>query len=56
MRRPNFARDLRRTEYILVLAAVVLIAAGAAGESWWLLGAGVWALIAGGLIEVIYRP
>ncbi|MET9766704.1 hypothetical protein [Streptomyces sp. NPDC006415] len=52
----DFTRKLRRTEYTLFLAAVLLIAAGAAGDSWWLISVGAWALIAGGLIEKIYRP
>ncbi|MGW0645859.1 hypothetical protein [Streptomyces badius] len=53
---PDFTLGLRRTEYTLFLAAVLLIAAGAVSDSWWLIGGGAWALIAGALIEVIYRP
>jgi general stress protein CsbA len=53
---PDFSRGLRHTEYSLILAAVLLLAAGAVSDSWWLLGVGAWALIAGGLIEMIYRP
>ncbi|WP_107470955.1 hypothetical protein [Streptomyces sp. WZ.A104] len=53
---PDFTRGLQRTEYTLFLAAVVLITAGAVSDSWWLIGSGAWALIAAGLIEMIYRP
>jgi len=53
---PGFTRGLKRTEYNLFLAAVLLIAAGAVSDSWWLIGGGAWALIAAGLIEMIYRP
>ncbi|MEU0100311.1 hypothetical protein [Streptomyces sp. NPDC006267] len=56
MNGPDFARGLRRTEYSLFLASVLLLAAGAASGSWWLVGVGVWALIAGGLIDMVYRP
>lgn len=56
MKGPDLTRGLRRTEYTLFLAAVLLLAAGAASESWWLLGMGAWVLITGGLIEMIYRP
>ncbi len=52
----DLTRGLRRTEYTLFLAAVLLVPAGAAIGSWWLVGAGAWALIAGGVIEMIYRP
>lgn len=53
---PGFTRGLQRTEYVLFLAAVLLITAGAVSDSWWLIGGGAWALIAAGLIEMIYRP
>ncbi|MFD4017095.1 hypothetical protein [Streptomyces sindenensis] len=52
----DLTRGLRRTEYTLFLTAVLLVAAGAASGSWWLIGFGAWALIAGGVIEMIYRP
>lgn len=47
---------MRRIEYALFLAAVVLVIVGALSSALWLLGVGVWALIAAGLIEMIYRP
>ncbi|MEU7329240.1 hypothetical protein [Streptomyces parvus] len=56
MKGTDLTRGLRRTEYGLFLAAVVLIAAGVAGGLWWLIGVGAWALIGGGAIEMIYRP
>ncbi|WP_432034997.1 hypothetical protein [Streptomyces cucumeris] len=43
-------RDLRRIEYAL------LVTVGALTDLLWLLGIGAWALIAAGLIEMIYRP
>lgn len=52
----DLTRGLRRTEYTLFLAAVLLIAAGAVSDVWWVIGVGAWALIAGGAIEMIYRP
>ncbi|GAA3305781.1 hypothetical protein [Streptomyces cinereospinus] len=50
------ARDMRRIEHGLFLAAGVLVIAGALSDSLWVLGVGAWALIAAGLIEMIYRP
>ncbi|MEU3899170.1 hypothetical protein [Streptomyces sp. NPDC045251] len=47
---------MRRTEYTLFLAAALLGTAGALSDRLWLLGIGAWALIAAGLIEMIYRP
>ncbi|MFF0203194.1 hypothetical protein [Streptomyces sp. NPDC005017] len=47
---------MRRIEYALLLAAVPLVVTGALTDSLWLLGIGAWALIAAGLIEMIYRP
>lgn len=52
----DLTRGVRRTEYALFLAAVLLIPAGAVSDSWWLIGVGAWALIAGGVIEMLYRP
>ncbi|MBJ6635265.1 hypothetical protein ACFWJE_12710 [Streptomyces griseoincarnatus] len=40
----------------LTSASVVLIAGGALADSMWLIGVGAWALIAAGLLEMIYRP
>ncbi|MEU2763687.1 MULTISPECIES: hypothetical protein [unclassified Streptomyces] len=56
MRDTDFTQGLRHAEYTLLVAAVILIAAGAAGDLWWLIGVGAWALIAGGAIEMIFRP
>lgn len=53
MRGTDFTQRLRHTEYTVLVAAVILIAAGAAGDLWWLIGVGAWALIAGGAIEMI---
>ncbi|MFH9571872.1 hypothetical protein [Streptomyces sp. NPDC017230] len=47
---------MRRIEYTLFLAAVLLGIAGVISDTLWLLGVGAWALIAAGLIEMIYRP
>ncbi|MFD9042707.1 hypothetical protein [Streptomyces bottropensis] len=48
-------RGLRRIQYALFLLVAALGTAGVLTESLWLLGA-AWALIAAGLIEMIYRP
>lgn len=56
MKGSDLGRGLRRIEYALALAAVVLAAAGALSGTLWLLGIGAWALIAAALIEMIYRP
>ncbi|MER7897463.1 hypothetical protein ABTX62_15420 [Streptomyces sp. NPDC096046] len=47
---------MRRIEYTLFLAAALLGTAGVISDTFWLLGIGAWALIAAGLIEMIYRP
>ncbi|MFF6953011.1 hypothetical protein ACFZAD_30765 [Streptomyces iakyrus] len=52
----DFTRGIRRTQYLLVLLMAVLGTAGFLTESMWLLGLAAWALIAAGLIEMIYRP
>ncbi|SFN69181.1 hypothetical protein SAMN04487980_102882 [Streptomyces sp. cf124] len=49
-------RRLRRTQYVLFLLMAALGTAGGITESLWLLGLAAWALIAAGLIEMIYRP
>jgi hypothetical protein len=49
-------RGLRRIQYGLLLVMAVLLTAGFLTESLWLLGLAAWALIAAGLIEMIYRP
>ncbi|MDQ0794246.1 hypothetical protein [Streptomyces sp. B1I3] len=47
---------MRRAEHALLLVMVVLGTAGVLIESIWLLGLAAWALIAAGLIEMVYRP
>ncbi|WP_327686118.1 hypothetical protein [Streptomyces sp. NBC_00467] len=49
-------RGIRRTTLTLGAAAVVLIGVGAAADTMWLLGIGVWAVIAATMIELVYRP
>jgi hypothetical protein len=49
-------RRLRRTQSVLFLLMAALGTAGGITESLWLLGLAAWALIAAGLIEMIYRP
>ncbi|MEU1940511.1 hypothetical protein ACH49O_41220 [Streptomyces coeruleorubidus] len=50
------ARGLRRIQYGLFLLMAALGTAGFLIESLWLMGLAAWALIAAGLIEMIYRP
>jgi hypothetical protein len=49
-------RRIRHTQYGLLLLMAALGTAGVLTESMWLLGLAAWALIAAGLIEMIYRP
>ncbi|MFF5960275.1 hypothetical protein [Streptomyces luteogriseus] len=49
-------RVLRRIQYALFLLVAALGPAGFLTESMWLMGLAAWALIAAGLIEMIYRP
>ncbi|MFB6565174.1 hypothetical protein ACFCYH_40895 [Streptomyces sp. NPDC056400] len=49
-------RAMRRTVLVLAAAGLTLIAAGAALDALWLLGIGVWGVIAAMLIELVYRP
>ncbi len=49
-------RGLRHIQYALFLLVAALGTAGVLTESLWLLGLAAWALIAAGLIEMIYRP
>ncbi|NEA66596.1 hypothetical protein [Streptomyces sp. SID12488] len=49
-------RSLRRTQYLLLSLMAALATAGILTESMLLLGLAAWALIAAGLIEMIYRP
>jgi hypothetical protein len=50
------ARGLRRIQLGLFLLMAALLTAGFLTASMWLLGLGAWALIAVGLIEMVYRP
>ncbi|MEV4192993.1 hypothetical protein [Streptomyces toxytricini] len=49
-------RRMRLRVIALVLCGAVTITVGAVSEWWWLLGIGVWAVIAAFLTELIYRP
>ncbi|MEV6261846.1 hypothetical protein AB0M42_13990 [Streptomyces sp. NPDC051784] len=49
-------RVMRRRSLALGGGAVLLGAPGAAIGNLWLLGAGVWLLIAAFLVELVYRP
>ncbi len=56
MKGPAFDHGVRRAEYTLFLAGALPGAAGAFSDTLWLLGIGAWALIAAGLMEMIYQP
>ncbi|MFD9030309.1 hypothetical protein ACFVZW_03940 [Streptomyces sp. NPDC059567] len=49
-------RRVRRMSMALAVAAVLLSALGAVGDSMWLMGAGAWLLIAAILLDLVYRP
>ncbi|MGW6572375.1 hypothetical protein ACWGAN_09360 [Streptomyces sp. NPDC054945] len=49
-------RAIRRTVLVLAAAGLALIATGAVLDALWLLGIGVWGVIAAMLIELVYRP
>ncbi|MEU8778727.1 hypothetical protein [Streptomyces sp. NPDC048606] len=49
-------RPVRRNMLALGATGLVLIAAGAFLGLFWLLGLGVWAVVASLLIELVYRP
>ncbi|MCM1973038.1 MULTISPECIES: hypothetical protein [unclassified Streptomyces] len=49
-------RGIRRTELALGAAGLTFVAAGAALDFLWLLGIGVWGVIAAMVIELVYRP
>ncbi|WP_405527398.1 hypothetical protein OG592_06645 [Streptomyces avidinii] len=49
-------RAVRRTVLALGAAGLTVIAAGAILDALWLLGIGVWAVIAAMVIELVYRP
>ncbi|WP_329097303.1 hypothetical protein [Streptomyces sp. NBC_01439] len=47
---------IRRAILALGAAGLTVIATGALLEALWLLGLGVWAVIAAMMIELVYRP
>lgn len=49
-------RGVRRTVLALGAAGLTVIAAGAVLDALWLLGIGVWGVIAAMLIELVYQP
>ncbi|WP_405982399.1 hypothetical protein [Streptomyces sp. NBC_00158] len=49
-------RGIRRTVLALGTAGLTVIAIGAVLDALWLLGIGVWGVIAAMLIELVYRP
>ncbi|MFF3688058.1 hypothetical protein [Streptomyces sp. NPDC002187] len=49
-------RGVRRAVVALVTSAVAFLAAGLLIDAWWLIGIGVWALIAAIVIELVHRP
>ncbi|WP_158754321.1 hypothetical protein [Streptomyces sp. NRRL F-2580] len=49
-------RTVRRTVLALAAAGLAVITTGAALDALWLLGIGVWALIAAMVIELVYQP
>ncbi|MFJ6782467.1 hypothetical protein [Streptomyces yangpuensis] len=49
-------RGIRRTMLALGAAGLTLITAGAALDTLWLLGIGVWGVIGALVIELVYRP
>ncbi|MFJ3635091.1 hypothetical protein [Streptomyces sp. NPDC090112] len=49
-------RGIRRTVRTLAASGVTLVAVGAVLDAMWLLGIGVWGVIAALGIEIVYRP
>ncbi|MFF4449845.1 hypothetical protein [Streptomyces sp. NPDC001502] len=49
-------RAIRRTVLALAAAGLTLIATGAVLDALWLLGIGVWGVIAAIVIELVYWP
>ncbi|MFJ3722859.1 hypothetical protein ACIPYQ_09850 [Streptomyces sp. NPDC090045] len=49
-------RGIRRTVLALGAAGLTVIATGAVLEALWLLGIGVWVVMAAMGIELVYRP
>ncbi|MEU9162086.1 hypothetical protein AB0D29_17650 [Streptomyces sp. NPDC048424] len=54
--RPHSDRALRRTVLALTAAGLAVVTTGAALDALWLLGIGVWALIAAMVIELVHQP
>ncbi|MEU1281762.1 hypothetical protein [Streptomyces sp. NPDC005805] len=49
-------RAVRRSVVVLILVSAVLVGAGTVLDNWLLLSIGVWALISGVAVELVYRP
>ncbi|MCX4776232.1 hypothetical protein [Streptomyces sp. NBC_01264] len=49
-------RGIHRTVLALGAGGLVVVTTGAALDVMWLLGIGVWGLIAAMVIELVYRP
>ncbi|MGW5346249.1 hypothetical protein [Streptomyces sp. HUAS TT3] len=49
-------RGIRRTVLALAAAGLAVIATGAVLDAMWLLGIGVWGVIAAMALELVYRP
>ncbi|MER6197219.1 hypothetical protein ABT234_07550 [Streptomyces sp. NPDC001586] len=49
-------RAVRRTVLALAAAGLAVVTTGAALDTLWLLGIGVWTLIAAMVIELVYQP
>ncbi|WP_168724373.1 hypothetical protein [Streptomyces sp. A1547] len=54
--RSRQTRQIRQTVLALGAAGLTVIATGAALDALWLLGIGVWGVIAAMVIELVYRP
>ncbi|MFF3672867.1 hypothetical protein ACFYYS_02640 [Streptomyces sp. NPDC002120] len=54
--RSHSDRTVRRTVLALATSGLAVITTGAALDALWLLGIGVWALIAAMVIELVYQP
>ncbi|MGW1767711.1 hypothetical protein ACWCQL_27125 [Streptomyces sp. NPDC002073] len=54
--RPRPDRRIRRTVLALGAVGLAVIATGAVLDALWLLGIGVWCVIAAMVIELVYRP
>ncbi|MFD9366685.1 hypothetical protein ACFWA6_03100 [Streptomyces sp. NPDC060020] len=54
--RSHSDRTVRRTVLALAASGLAVITTGAALDALWLLGIGVWALIAAMVIELVYQP